>query len=118
MRTMRGKSTKMRLGVKMVCCGCHQAPAAAVGTPDNRTRQVVSRIPASFTGTRPTWTDLAVASMSEVRCTGKISEMPAAPRDRGRAGRCRGHPPRARRPGSRPRLHRARSTFREPIVVG
>jgi hypothetical protein len=61
----------------MVRSGCHHAPAAAVGTPDSRTRQVVSLIPAAFTGTRPTWTDLAVASMP--KCAAPISEMPAAP---------------------------------------
>jgi hypothetical protein len=55
-------------GAFMVRSGCHHAPAAAVRTPDSRTRQVASLEPAAFTGTRPTWTDLAVASGRPTCC--------------------------------------------------
>jgi hypothetical protein len=75
--SMRGESTKMGLGVKMACCGCHQAPAA-VGTPLKRTRQVVSLAPAAFTG-RTHMDGFGGRVHVEVRYTGKISEMPAAP---------------------------------------
>jgi hypothetical protein len=60
----------------MVRSGCHHAPAAAVRTPDSLTRQVASLEPAAFTGTRPTWTDLAVASMSKCAAPAKLARCP------------------------------------------
>jgi hypothetical protein len=101
----------------MVCCGCHQAPAAAVGTPDNRTQQVVSLIPAAFTGTRPTSTDLAVASVSKCAAPAKLARCPPRQRPwpRGPLSRSPAESPAPRLP-SAPSL-REEHFSRAPIVV-
>src|SRR5450759_2642285 len=54
--TMRRQSTRTGTIVKrsaIICCGCHQTPAAAVGTPLKCTRRVKSLVPAAFTGRAP-----------------------------------------------------------------